>query len=393
MYQTEKSDPIRDLLKNLEASGKLKKKERGPSKNTDPIKRQNKVVLYVADVHPKLIVEWHPTKNGLLTPYNVSYGSHQEIWWICSSDETHVWSDLVYNRHKGNKCPLCPRKSKSEKTSLMAFPELVREWHPTKNNELTPNDLAQTSRLKVWWLCAKDATHEWEASVYKRVKGTKCPYCVGQKILPHLCLAVTNPELAKELHPQKNGLVKAENINIKYWRKQFWWICPNDKQHIWKCSIDDRLAGVSCSRCVTRPVKKIGEKKSLAKIKPELIKYWHPTKNAPLTPSDTPSRSTKYVWWLCPKDGSHEWLQTVGSQTEACPLCTKLSVVYPELAKEFHPRKNFPLEIEKIRSDRVQPVWWQCKKNKKHEWKASVKNRVIDQNCPECLKEERTSTE
>ena len=33
---------------------------------------------------PELSKEWHPTKNGDLTPYDVTVGSHKKVWWICS---------------------------------------------------------------------------------------------------------------------------------------------------------------------------------------------------------------------------------------------------------------------------------------------------------------------
>ncbi|MCH7599227.1 MAG: zinc-ribbon domain-containing protein [Myxococcales bacterium] len=32
---------------------------------------------------PKLAQEWHPTKNGELTPSDVVAGSHSKAWWKC----------------------------------------------------------------------------------------------------------------------------------------------------------------------------------------------------------------------------------------------------------------------------------------------------------------------
>ena len=36
---------------------------------------------------------------------------------------------------------------------LTSYPHLVKEWHPTKNGELTPNDFTYGSNKKVWWRC------------------------------------------------------------------------------------------------------------------------------------------------------------------------------------------------------------------------------------------------
>lgn len=67
-----------------------------------------------------------------------------------------------------------------EKRSLAEeYQELAKEWHPTKNGELTPKDITSGSGKKVWWLCSKG--HEWQARVADRTSGKGCPYCSGKK--------------------------------------------------------------------------------------------------------------------------------------------------------------------------------------------------------------------
>ena len=68
------------------------------------------------------------------------------------------------------------------KKFLSSYPELVKEWHPTKNGDLTPEDFTYGSGKKVWWLCPKG--HEWETKINKRTrkdKPTGCPNCSGKK--------------------------------------------------------------------------------------------------------------------------------------------------------------------------------------------------------------------
>ena len=57
------------------------------------------------------------------------------------------------------------------------YPELAKEWHPTKNGVLTPNNIACGSNKKVWWLLLYDDPEtgkhfdfEWEASIGNRIK-------------------------------------------------------------------------------------------------------------------------------------------------------------------------------------------------------------------------------
>ena len=68
------------------------------------------------------------------------------------------------------------------KKYLSSYPELVKEWHPTKNGDLTPKDVTYGSDKKVWWKCHKQDDHEWQASISKRtISGRACPVCSGLK--------------------------------------------------------------------------------------------------------------------------------------------------------------------------------------------------------------------
>ena len=60
--------------------------------------------------------------------------------------------------------------------SNMNKPNLVKEWHPTKNGRLTPKNVSSSYEKKLWWLC--EYGHEWEATLQDRVKGDRCPFCV-----------------------------------------------------------------------------------------------------------------------------------------------------------------------------------------------------------------------
>jgi hypothetical protein len=66
---------------------------------------------------------------------------------------------------------------------LSSYPLLVKEWHPTKNGELMPNQVTHGSGKKVWWLCSEG--HSFESTINHRARksGKKCPYCSGNKSL------------------------------------------------------------------------------------------------------------------------------------------------------------------------------------------------------------------
>ena len=40
------------------------------------------------------------------------------------------------------------------------FPDIAKEWHPTKNDDLKPSDVVKYANRKAWWLCKNG--HEWQ---------------------------------------------------------------------------------------------------------------------------------------------------------------------------------------------------------------------------------------
>ena len=97
------------------------------------------------------------------------------------------------------------RKPPKGKSLAEVNPQLAKEWHPTKNGNLTPSDFSYGTNKEVWWKCPKGDDHEWEGSIKRRSRGGGCPICCNQMIVHSNCLSTTNPQLAKEWHPTKNG--------------------------------------------------------------------------------------------------------------------------------------------------------------------------------------------
>ena len=56
------------------------------------------------------------------------------------------------------------------------FPNLVAEWHSSKNGALSPNKVKPYSDMVVWWKCPI-CNNEYKASICHRSYGTGCPKC------------------------------------------------------------------------------------------------------------------------------------------------------------------------------------------------------------------------
>lgn len=59
----------------------------------------------ILDVRPDLEKEWHPLKNGGLSPKSFSYGSQKKAWWVC--EHGHEYESVIASRVKGHGCKLC----------------------------------------------------------------------------------------------------------------------------------------------------------------------------------------------------------------------------------------------------------------------------------------------
>ena len=78
--------------------------------------------------NPELASEWHPSKNGNVTPKDRSCGSQEKIWWQCQ--EGHEWQASIVSRSRGSGCPYCAGRLPTEEYNLATKnPQLADQWH------------------------------------------------------------------------------------------------------------------------------------------------------------------------------------------------------------------------------------------------------------------------
>ena len=135
--------------------------------------------------HPALAAEWHPTKNGDVKPEDFTLGSGKKVWWKCPKGGDHEWEAAIVERKNGTGCSICAGKKIVKSNSLKTLdPKLAKEWHPTKNDPMRPEDVTYGSGKMVWWLCPEG--HEWESRITDRTTVTSrfkgiCPMCFDSK--------------------------------------------------------------------------------------------------------------------------------------------------------------------------------------------------------------------
>jgi very-short-patch-repair endonuclease len=344
--------------------------------------------------------EWHPTKNGNLTLDSFAPASHKNVWWICNKG--HEWQARIENRtYNQSGCPYCANKKANIDNCLQTKnPELAKEWHPTKNGELTPLDFVWKSEKEVWWKCENG--HEWRARISYRNRHGSCRGCK--------LLSFKNPELAKQWHPTLNDLTP-DQVSMGS-NRRVWWRCKNG--HEWCVPVYSRaIDGDGCRKCYAECQGEMRRKLSVRKAgsitdtNPELAKQWHPTKNS-FSPDQLSKGSKIPIWWVCKK--GHEWKAQPSSRTRksvlteeghvregiGCPWCCNKGLhkrreslhaflkTRPDLVSQWHPTKN-TIDTRNVSCGSNKKVWWKCKKG--HEWQGAIVDRATNKRargCPSC---------
>lgn len=208
----------------------------------------------LAAVAPRIARQWHPVRNAPLTSRDVVAGSTRLVWWKCVRGRDHVWRQSPKARMGGHDCPFC-RGKKTSVTNCLAnqFPELAREWHPTRNRPLTPRDLVPGSAKRVYWRCQRDRSHVWRTSPNARVTGARrdrvraCPFCAGRRVSATNSLAALAPRVAREWHPSRNGALTPADVTTGA-RASVWWRCA--RGHVWRAMVRNRgRKETGCPKC------------------------------------------------------------------------------------------------------------------------------------------------
>lgn len=156
----------------------------------------------------------------------------------------------------GCSCQVNPRRSRLAKPTsdsvvessgptLRLNPELVEQWHPSKNLPLQVAGISPISKRRIQW---RDPAcgHEWVATPAERERRERlrCPEC--RTILDSL--AWHFPDLAKEWSA-KNPL-SAWHVrptgSLPFVPE---WVCPNDRSHRWRIATTGRVHGSTCPQC------------------------------------------------------------------------------------------------------------------------------------------------
>lgn len=352
-----------------------------------PICSGKKVLVGFNDLKttfPKLCVEWHYEKNGVLTPEMYTKGSSVRVWWKCKNN--HEWEATISNRTSGRGCPVCSRNW--VKTNVNDFatkhPELLLEWDFSQNIDIDPHSVASSSTQKVWWKC--NYQHVWKASIYSRVLGSDCPICAIRQRTSFPEQAIfyyTSIEYPDAINGYSEIFGEADfreldifipsiNVAIEYdgkawhssdisFRKEVEKYYSCKKHDIKLIRIKEQEDPRDADTCdIVIYIDYSANYQDLNRVMTELGMYINVPDDIDVI-RDRDIIRNRY-WGILSKGSIKE--------------------TNPELANEWNYKKNGLLLPEMVMYGSSEKVWWICKNG--HEWNAAVNSRVHGVGCPYC---------
>lgn len=350
-----------------------------------------------ASRHPEQAAEWHPTKNGEKRPEEFTEFSNAKVWWLCKTCGRE-WQNTINNRAKGEGCSVCKKRAAGQKLIARAaengndfssqFPDIARQWHPTKNGNRLPQHFAARSNKKAWWQCPV-CGHDWQTTITQRANGQGCPKCArayrtsrpeqavffyvrtvfpdavtswepewlaGSPVdifIPQLEMAIEydggfyHDEDQKPRDTAKAQQLRAHHIQLVRLREEG------------AVPIEDGSHQIICKKC----------EEDFSPLKHPLERLFAYI-------------SAKYALSIHPDiDFERDGKKLQATLLERIQK-DSLAVKRPDLAAQWHPTKNGSRRLESVSYGAHWKAWWLCEKG--HEWRAVVKSRSAGRGCPIC---------
>jgi hypothetical protein len=123
---------------------------------------------------PEVAKLWHHARNEKNAADFVP-GSYAVVWWKCPIGDDHEWQAQIQamtgRKDLSSACPVC-------RSLAFRFPQIAGEWHPALNGTRTPANVSHGSSFLAWWMCSRNASHVWPATVNHRTsRMQRCPSC------------------------------------------------------------------------------------------------------------------------------------------------------------------------------------------------------------------------
>ena len=362
---------------------------------------------YVSD-NAQLMSVWDFDKNNAsnISPDMVTVGSNKEVWWKCHKG--HSFPKKINMMHKNYSCPICSGHKTVPGINDFAtfYPEIAKEWHPTKNGDLLPSEISKKNGRTIWWMC--EYGHEWPATPKDRATDkTGCPICKSRR-------NTSFPEQAiyyyvKKLYPNAinrykdifdNGMeldiyIPSINLGIEYdggaWHngeeahlkeREKYEVCQ--RKNIFLIRVKERKTNWNDVADSIYYIPNRRNQKELSAIIQSILDSIDRASNMWTRKNPFQYHSEILVNLERDENEIREYLTAIPNS---------LAELRPDLLDDWHYAKNGNLRPDMFGINSNDYVWWKCK-NCGHEWRTTIIHRAGKRNCgcKNCSKELRGKT-
>lgn len=236
------------------------------------------------------------------------------------------------------------QKRKYDNSIAYLYPELAKEFHPTKNGTLTAEDINKKSARKVWWKCSV-CGYDWPAAVSSRTNGHGCPACSGRVLVPGKndletwCKQTGNEHLLAEWDYEANVQSPKDTTKKSSYRAS--WKCKKCGEP-YTARVYNRTNGCGCPVCAGKKVKSgLNDFKTwcIQNGREAILAEWDPVNE--LTPEQVSHGSGKGFQWIC-SVCSHHWPATLDNRKKGkgCPECGKVKRAQSNRLRSIKKKKS-----------------------------------------------------
>ncbi len=336
----------------------------------------------IFDKYPKYIKDLDEEYNTYEDIKNYTCGSSKKVHWKCSKGHKYVKS--ICNKIKGDDCPICLNKqvlkgyNDLETWCKNNNEDIILDWDYSKN-KIKPNEIVIGSAEKIFFKCHV-CGHEWRAKLYSRTKQkSDCPRCKirSKTSFPEQAIfyymkkyfsdAISGDR--KKLNGRELDIyIPSKKVGIEYDGK----LWHQDKQK-------DLEKEKMCKKQGIRLIKIV--ENNTHRKDDNIYSYTYPNWEEL---SDIITKILISLGMSKLNIDIDKDQYKIKEQYFSIMKDNSLAVLYPDIAKEWHPTKNGNITPDQISSETHDSYYWICSKCGK-EYKAMVKNRVrVGSGCKDC---------
>ncbi|WP_432176680.1 zinc-ribbon domain-containing protein [Streptomyces sp. Tue6028] len=352
-------------------------------------------------VSPQIAAQWHPSKNGSVSPGEIVAGSNRRVWWKCARG--HEWQAHVSTRvAQQTGCGICCRRQQSG-AEVALFAELHELLVPLlgKNSvrrHVRPDRVERKVARCDILIVGPDGSVvvEYDGAYWHRDRmDPDRKKALAIRRAGHSVVRVREAPLGP-LDPDDvvvNNGAKAYSAATAVLRRMLerGWLPAGALVAVAGYVAAGELRGTELCAALLDDVDRpdLGNE-SLAATHPALSEEWDYEANGALTPHQVSACTSAPAWWVCPLGDRYPCAPRERATGRGCSVCsgkrvnarTSLASCRPDLAAEYVPQGGRSADDIGVGSHAR--VSWRCS-TCAHEWRAVLRSRTRSgAGCPAC---------